>query len=113
VSFEFNVPGFEFGPANSKPERKLNGSCSTEIRCEAERGEAQAYIAELNRKVIQRWQERVTNGPFMSKFLEENLPVPAVKLFFKNWGNFTVEINTLASVSYHKHIGFLKRSRER
>jgi hypothetical protein len=28
------------------------------------------------------------------------LPMSAIKLFFKNWGNFTVEINTLISVSY-------------
>ena len=57
--------------------------------------DARAYIDELNHKVIQRWQERVTNGPFMSKFLEGTLPMSAIKLFFKNWGNFTVEINTL------------------
>src|SRR5499427_1569503 len=71
--------------------------------------DAKAYIDALNQKVIQRWQERVTRGPFMSKFLEGSLPRSAIKLFFKNWGNFTVEINTLISVSYHKHIGFFKR----
>ena len=70
---------------------------------------AKAYIDEVNRKVIQRWKERVTDGPFMSQFLEGTLPMSAIKLFFKNWGIFTVEINTLVSVSYHKHIGFFKR----
>lgn len=71
--------------------------------------DAQAYIAALNKKVLQRWKERVTDGPFMKPFMEGKLPLSAVKLFFKNWGNFTVEINTLVSVSYHKHIGFFKR----
>ncbi|HXT55859.1 MAG TPA: hypothetical protein VN826_15295, partial [Candidatus Eisenbacteria bacterium] len=71
--------------------------------------DAKAYIDQLKRKVIERWQERVSRGPFMSKFLEGTLPRSAIKLFFKNWGNFTVEINTLVSVSYHKHIGFFKR----
>ena len=71
--------------------------------------EAEAYIDALNRKVIERWSERVTGGPFMKKFLDGSLPMPAIKLFFKNWGNFTVEINTLVAVSYHKHIGFFKR----
>src|ERR1700752_2182959 len=71
--------------------------------------DAKTYIDAVNEKVIQRWQVRVTHGPFMSKFLEGTLPISAVKLFFKNWGNFTVEINTLISVSYHKHIGFFKR----
>ncbi|MGZ9272561.1 MAG: hypothetical protein ACXW6T_25850, partial [Candidatus Binatia bacterium] len=60
--------------------------------------EAQAYIGAVNKKVVQRWKERVTNGPFMSPFLDGKLPLSAVKLFFKNWGNFTVEINTLVSV---------------
>src|SRR5438445_10991853 len=71
--------------------------------------DAKAYIDEINKKVIQRWKERVTQGPFMSKFLEGTMPMAAIKLFFKNWGNFTVEINTLVAVSYHKHIGFFKR----
>jgi pyrroloquinoline quinone (PQQ) biosynthesis protein C len=70
---------------------------------------AKAYIETLNQKVIQRWHERVTRGLFMSQFLDGKLPLAAIRLFFKNWGNFTIEINTLVSVSYHKHIGFFKR----
>jgi pyrroloquinoline quinone (PQQ) biosynthesis protein C len=71
--------------------------------------DAKAFVAALNGKVIQRWEERITKGPFMSRFIEGQLPIPAIKLFFKNWGNFTVEINTLIAASYHKHIGFFKR----
>ena len=70
---------------------------------------AKSYVNSINKKVIQRWDERVTRGAFMSQFLEGKLPLPAIKLFFKNWGNFTVEINTLVACSYHKHIGFFKR----
>jgi len=71
--------------------------------------DANSFVAVLNAKVIQRWEERVTNGPFMTRFLKGDLPISAVKLFFKNWGNFTVEINTLIAAAYHKHIGFFKR----
>ncbi len=71
--------------------------------------EAKAFVIGMNKKVIQRWEERVTKGPFMSRFIEGQLPMSAVRLFFKNWGNFTVEINTLIAASYHKHIGFFKR----
>ena len=71
--------------------------------------DAKAFVHTMNQKVVQRWQERVTQGPFMSRFIEGQLPMSAVKLFFKNWGNFTVEINTLIAASYHKHIGFFKR----
>jgi len=71
--------------------------------------EAKAYVERLNQKVIRRWDERVTQGQFMTQFVEGKLPLSAIKLFFKNWGIFTVEINTLVACSYHKHIGFLKR----
>jgi len=71
--------------------------------------EAKAFIDGLNKKVIQRWDERVTQGQFMSRFVRAELPLSAIKLFFKNWGTFTVEINTLIAASYHKHIGFFKR----
>lgn len=71
--------------------------------------EAKQFVDGLNQKVIQRWKERVTEGPFMRPFLEGTLPLAAIRLFFKNWGGFTVEINTLVACSYHKHIGFFKR----
>jgi pyrroloquinoline quinone (PQQ) biosynthesis protein C len=71
--------------------------------------EAKGFVDALNTKVLQRWEERVTNGPFMRQFLDGRLPLSTVKLFFRNWGNFTVEINTLIAASYHKHIGFFKR----
>jgi pyrroloquinoline quinone (PQQ) biosynthesis protein C len=72
-------------------------------------GEAKAFVEGVNRRVIDRWDERVTRGPFMSRFIEGKLPLTAIKLFYRNWGNFTVEINTLIAASYHKHIGFFKR----
>ena len=56
--------------------------------------DAKAYIDAVNQKVVQRWRERVTDGRFMKSFLDGTLPMPAIRLFFKNWGNFTVEINT-------------------
>jgi len=71
--------------------------------------EAKAFVDGLNNKIIQRWDERVTKGQFMGRFVEGKLPLSAIRLFFKNWGNFTVEINTLIAASYHKHIGFFKR----
>lgn len=70
---------------------------------------AKSFVDSLNSKVLQRWQERVAEGPFMRPFIEGRLPLPAVRLFFKNWGAFTIEINTLIAASYHRHIGFFKR----
>ena len=45
----------------------------------------------------------------MTSLREGTLPLSTIRLFFKNWGAFTVEINTLIAASYHKHIGFFKR----
>jgi pyrroloquinoline quinone (PQQ) biosynthesis protein C len=71
--------------------------------------EAKAFVDELNGKVRGRWEERVTQGAFMNELGEGRLSMAAIKLFFFNWGAFTVEINTLVAASYHKHIGFFKR----
>lgn len=71
--------------------------------------EAKNFVDQLNAKVLRRWDERVSQGAFMTKLVEGNLPLPAIKTFFRSWGNFTVEINTLIAASYHKHIGFFKR----
>ena len=71
--------------------------------------EAENFVDQLNAKVLRRWDERVSQGDFMKRLVEGTLPLSAIKLFFRNWGNFTVEINTLVAASYHKHIGFFKR----
>lgn len=71
--------------------------------------EAKNFVDQLNAKVLRRWEERVSQGAFMKQLVEGTLPLGAVKTFFRNWGNFTVEINTLIAASYHKHIGFFKR----
>ena len=71
--------------------------------------EAKAYVDGINAKVVRRWGERVNQGAFMRGLTEGSLPLPVIRLFFKNWGAFTVEINTLIGASYHKHLGFFKR----
>lgn len=71
--------------------------------------EAERFVDALNTRVLSRWEEKVSREPFMKRLVEGTLPLPAIKIFFRNWGNFTVEINTLIAASYHKHIGFFKR----
>ena len=71
--------------------------------------EAKSFVGQLNSKVLRRWEERVNQGEFMKRLTDGSLPLAVIKTFFRNWGNFTVEINTLIAASYHKHIGFFKR----
>ncbi|MPZ76627.1 MAG: hypothetical protein GEU77_08880 [Deltaproteobacteria bacterium] len=73
--------------------------------------EAKAFVDEFYKKVAVRWKERITNGSFMEKLRTGSLPPTALRLFFKNWGAYTIEINTLEAASYHKQIAFFRKHR--
>src|SRR5437773_4574124 len=74
--------------------------------------EAKVFVDEFYKKVAARWKERVTNSAFMEKLREGTLPRAALRLFFKNWGAYTIEINTVEAASYHKHIHFFRTHRD-
>jgi len=74
--------------------------------------QAKAYVDELYNKVARRWQERVTDSPFMKQLTSGSLPKTAFRIFFKNWGAYTIEINTLEAASYHRHIAFFRKHRD-
>jgi pyrroloquinoline quinone (PQQ) biosynthesis protein C len=74
--------------------------------------EAKAFVDEFYKKVAARWKERITNAPFMEKLRAGTLSPAALRLFFKNWGAYTIEINTLEAASYHKHIAFFRKHRD-
>ncbi len=71
--------------------------------------EAKAFVDGLNGQVLRRWEEWVTQGAFIKELIQGKLSMAAMRLFFRNWGAFTVEINTLIAASYQKHLGFFKR----
>jgi hypothetical protein len=73
---------------------------------------AKAYVDELYTKVRQRWKERVTDGQFMRALVEGGLSREALRIFFNNWGSYTIEINTVEAASYHKHIHFFRKHRD-
>jgi len=72
---------------------------------------AKAYVDDLYRRVAQRWKERVTDRPFMRELISGTLSREALRLFFKNWASFTIDINTLECAAYHKHIAFFRKHR--
>jgi pyrroloquinoline quinone (PQQ) biosynthesis protein C len=74
--------------------------------------EAKKTVDEVYRKVAERWEQRVNRAPFMMRLVEGKLPLKVLKTFFKNWGAYTIEINTLAACSYHKHLTFFKTHRD-
>ena len=74
--------------------------------------EAKAYVDHIYNQVAQRWQEKVTRSPFMEQLRVGALPKAAFRTFFKNWGSYTIEINSLEAVTYHKHISFFRKHRD-
>jgi len=74
--------------------------------------EAKALVDELYGKVAVRWNERVTRTRFMQELVAGKLPLSTIRLFFKNWGAWTIEINTLTACSYQRFLPFFKTHRE-
>ena len=64
--------------------------------------EAKAFVDEHYKKVARRWKERVTDAPFMQKLRSGELPRDALRTFFKNWGAYTIEINTMGHGSFRR-----------
>ena len=73
---------------------------------------AKAVVDELYRMVRQRWEEKVNQKPFMKNLQEGKLPLKVLQTFFRNWGAYTIEINTLTACSYHKYLSFYKSQRD-
>src|SRR5439155_662585 len=74
--------------------------------------EAKAIVDELYRSVRERWEARVNQTPFMQQLVAGKLPMKVLQTFFRNWGGYTIEINTLAACTYHKHLTFFKKHRD-
>ena len=75
-------------------------------------GEAKAIVDGLYAKVRERWDERVNQKLFMQQLMAGKLPWNVLQTFFRNWGAYTIEINTLTACTYHKNITFLKVNRD-
>jgi pyrroloquinoline quinone (PQQ) biosynthesis protein C len=73
---------------------------------------AKRVVDELYQEVAQRWEEKVNRTPFMMRLKEGKLPREVLRTFFRNWGAFTIEINTIAACSYHKFLPFFKKHRD-
>lgn len=74
--------------------------------------EAKAIVDDLYGKVHSRWEAKVNQQPFMQQLAAGKLPRHVLQLFFRNWGAYTIEINTLTACTYHRNITFLKVNRD-
>ena len=69
-------------------------------------------VDHLYSMVRERWEAKVNQMPFMQQLMAGKLPLKTLQLFFRNWGAYTIEINTLTACTYHKNITFLKVNRD-
>src|SRR5581483_10190247 len=75
--------------------------------------DADQFVQEHYRKVAARWRARVTESPFMQQLRAGKLSREQLRIFFQNWGSYTIEINTVEAASYHKHIALMARMAEK
>jgi hypothetical protein len=75
-------------------------------------GEADTIVDQLYSKVRDRWETKVNQTPFMQQLMAGKLPLKTLQTFFRNWGAYTIEINTLTACTYHRNITFLKVNRD-
>ena len=76
------------------------------------RDDAKSYVDGIYQLVADRWRQRVSSSQFMKGLVTGKLSKEAFRIFFKNWGAYTIEINTLEAASYHKHIHFFRKHRD-
>src|SRR5678810_1454051 len=74
--------------------------------------EAKKTVDELYSLVHDRWEAKVNRKPFMQQLIAGKLPLKVWQTFFRNWGAYTIEINTLTACTYHRNITFLKVNRD-
>jgi pyrroloquinoline quinone (PQQ) biosynthesis protein C len=74
--------------------------------------EAKAYADEIVAKMYTRWEEKIFSGPFMRDLEAGKLSLEAIRLFWKHWYSYPVEINNFHLIIYQRHMGFFSRHRE-
>lgn len=74
--------------------------------------EAKAYTDGICRKMYARWHEKILQGPFMQDLTNGKLSLQTIRLFWKHWYSYPVEINNFHLIIYQRHMGFFSRHPE-
>jgi pyrroloquinoline quinone (PQQ) biosynthesis protein C len=73
--------------------------------------EARSFTAEITKRMYARWDEKIFGGAFMRELETGKLPLDAIRLFWKHWYSYPVEINNFHLIIYQRHQGFFARHR--
>lgn len=89
-----------------------NGSLSLEWGKKLSPEEAKAYANDITAKMYDRWEKKVFSAPFMRELEAGKLPLKTIRLFWRHWYSYPVEINNFHLIIYQRHMGFFSRHRE-
>src|SRR5574341_1256703 len=74
--------------------------------------EAKAFTDEIKRRMYALWNQRVFGGEFMRALSDGKLSFETIKLFWRNWYSYPVEVNNFHLIIYQRHMGFFSRHPE-
>jgi pyrroloquinoline quinone (PQQ) biosynthesis protein C len=74
--------------------------------------EARAYTEAICDKMRRRWEQKIFSGQFMRELREGKLPLETIRLFWRHWYSYPVEINNFHLIIYQRHMGFFSRHPE-
>ena len=75
-------------------------------------GEAVAFTDALKHRMYARWNEKIFGGSFMRDLEAGKLPFETIRLFWKHWYSYPVEINNFHLIIYQRHQGIFARHRD-
>ncbi|MDX1483245.1 MAG: iron-containing redox enzyme family protein [Alphaproteobacteria bacterium] len=67
---------------------------------------AEAYLDDMEQKVLAHWAETVETSQFMSELEAGTLPMESIRLFYSNWGAFVPVINSLYMTQFYNNLWF-------
>lgn len=74
--------------------------------------EARRFADAIIAKIHARWDERVFAGSFMRDLESGKLPLETIRLFWRQWYSYPVEVNNFHLIIYQRHQGFFARHRD-
>ena len=74
--------------------------------------EAKAFTDEIKHRMYALWNEKIFGGAFMRELSAGTLPFETIKLFWRNWYSYPVEVNNFHLIIYQRHQGIFARHRD-
>jgi len=74
--------------------------------------EAKVFTDRLKQRMVALWYEKIFAGEFMRGLAEGTLPRETIKLFWRNWYSYPLEVNNFHLMIYQRHQGIFARHRD-